>query len=65
MAEDNQVDETITSDDIIQIAKESALGLKPSITTPAALKLRDKIDAGHQEMIEQGMSIDLPFEMPG
>ena len=56
--------ESIASDEAITIAKESALGLKPSITTPAALRFRDKVDAGHREMISNGMGIDLPFEMP-
>ena len=48
----------MTSEDIIQIAKEAHLGLPPSITTEEALALRE-------EILQEELSgiLDLPTEL--
>jgi hypothetical protein len=50
----------MTSEEVIQIAKEASLGLPPSLTTPEALALRKELE---EEELPEGAIEDLPTEL--
>ncbi len=55
---------SLTSDEIIRIVKEAALGIPPTLTSQTALNYRMVMDEEKKMIEERGHVMDIPAEWP-